>query len=185
MTPVLICYILYRIKISSCTYITKRRDVDFFLENSLQVERIVDKYKMHSEVIALKVPLDAEHNVTEIFVAPSYVVRALALFLAEREEEETINVKGESVKFENFSVTVGDSKKVVAAYECFRHYEIPLSNHEICKDIIEESSKYKWKDDPNYRMFEKWFKNRKTTEDEDEEEDQQRFVRQTRPSRKH
>jgi hypothetical protein len=123
---------------------------------------------MHQEVIAIKVPID-NADLIELFVAPSYVVRALAEFLAEREDEDGVSIKGSLVNFQDFSVTVGDSKKVVSAYECLCHYNLPLGNYDICQDIIHDAHNYSWNVDHNFKTFEKWFKTRKTEIDDQDE----------------
>jgi hypothetical protein len=124
---------------------------------------------MHLEVIALKIPIRNSEHLIEMFVAPSYVVRALAEFLADRDDEDSIRIKNNPVYFQDFSVTVGDSKKVVAAYECLLHYNMPLENYAICKDIIQDSESYPWKTDANFCIFSKWFKNHKKNNDNDEQ----------------
>lgn len=127
---------------------------------------------MHEEIIAVTVPISHEqqdgenkedlHTETliDMLVAPSYVVRAFAEFLADRDEDESFTLKDATVKFADCCVTVGDSKKVVGAYECLKGYNIPLSNYAFFVELIKKSTSTTWKLDPNFRLFEKWFLNR-------------------------
>jgi len=127
---------------------------------------------MHQELVALQIPIEHKDNIKEtvndMLVAPSYVVRAFAEFLADREDDDTFSIKGVPVKFQDCTVSVGDSNKVVAAYECLKRYDIPLGNFEIFKELIKQSSACSWRLDQNYRLFEKWFVSRKKDDDDDE-----------------
>lgn len=130
---------------------------------------------MHEELIAVEIPLKLNDTYTEtvldMLIAPSYVVRAFAEFLADRDEEDTFPLKGIKCRFQDCSVIVGDSKKVVAAYETLRRYSIPLGNYEVFNELIKRAPTSTWKLDLNFRLFEKWYSNRpKATEDDDEEE---------------
>lgn len=119
---------------------------------------------MHQELMALTIQIKHDNNYTEtltdMLVAPSHVVRAFAGFMADREEEETVLIKGSQVPFQDCSVSVGDSKKVVAAFECLKHYDMPLTNYEIFSELIKRSQTAAWKLDPNFRLFEKWYAHR-------------------------
>lgn len=106
--------------------------------------------------------------ITELFVAPSYIVKSLAEFLTTRDEDETFVVKGKKVNFVDCSVTVGDSKKAVAAYECLRHYNMPLGNYTICSDLLQDSKNpgCNWVSDENFSVFSKWFTSRDEGDDQ-------------------
>lgn len=123
---------------------------------------------MHQELMALTIQIKHANNyietLTDMLVAPSHVVRAFAGFMADRDEDETVVIKGSQVPFQDCSVSVGDSKKVVAAYECLRHYDMPLTNHEIFTELIKRSQTAAWKLDPNFRLFEKWYRENPTEE---------------------
>lgn len=128
---------------------------------------------MHQELIAIKVPVqhaDSLETIVDMLIAPSYVVRAFAEFLADREDEDTFIMKGKQVNFQDCSVSVGDSKKVVSAYECLKRYDMPLSNHNFFGELMKQASVSNWKLDQNYRLFEKWYVNR-TKENEENEDD--------------
>lgn len=129
---------------------------------------------MHQELIAVAIPVkhaEFTETITDMLVAPSYVVRAFAEFLADREDEDTISLKGGKANFQDCSVSVGDSKKVVAAYECLKRYDMPLSNHDFFGELIKRAASSPWKLDPNYRLFEKWYMNRKNETVDEQEED--------------
>lgn len=125
---------------------------------------------MHEELVAVTVPLkhsdDHVELLLDMLIAPSYVVRAFAEFLADREDEDTFTMKQHPVKFQDCSVTVGDSKKVVSAYECMKRYNIPTSTHNFFAELIKRSASSTWKLDPNFRLFEKWYANRKVETDD-------------------
>lgn len=130
---------------------------------------------MYQELVAIKIPVkksptDTEY-VIDMLVAPSYVVRAFAEFLADREEDESFQLKDVAVPFADCSVIVGDSDKVIAAYKCLKRYDIPLSNFKAFEHILKESSKQPWRLDTNFKLFEKWFAKHRKTDGEAEDEE--------------
>ena len=135
-----------------------------------------------SELLSLRVRLPHEdgttETLTEMFVAPPSIVRAFAEFLASREDDEAFSVKHCPVRFQDVSVYCGDSKQAVAAYECLKHYDIPLSNYAICDELVavpEDDSDdsasvdhsvncnasshlyVAWAHDHNYARFKAWY----------------------------
>src|SRR6478609_49567 len=121
---------------------------------------------MLQELLAIKIPLKKSEKdqdteiLTDMVIAPSYIIRSFAEFLADREDDDGFNVKGHPVKFQDCDIIVGDSKQAVASYECLKRYSVPLSTHPLFADLISGSSAFAWKVDPNYRLFEKWYNNR-------------------------
>jgi len=126
---------------------------------------------MHQELVAAKITIEGNaDNGNDVYIdmllAPSYVVRAFAEFLADREDDEVVLINGKRVPFQDVSVSVGDSKKVVAAYECLKRYDIPLSSCDFFSQLVRRAQTSSWKVDSNYRLFEKWYNER--TDDEDD-----------------
>jgi hypothetical protein len=114
---------------------------------------------MYQELVAIKFNInrsDYDECIIDTLVAPSYVVRAFAEFLAER-EDESFSIKGTTVTFQDCSVVVGDSNKVLSAYHCLKGYDIPMSNFPVFETIIKDGKNQPWKLDPNFKLFEKWF----------------------------
>jgi hypothetical protein len=131
---------------------------------------------MLHEVMALALPLQTGNKedpeiLIDMIVAPSHIVRAFASFLANRTEEEEFIIKNHRIKFEDCSITVGDSKKAVMAYRILREYNMPLSNHEIFASLIKKSPNVTWKSDSNFKIFEKWFSQSTKDDNEDDYDD--------------
>ena len=104
---------------------------------------------------------------TDMIVAPSYIIRAFAEFLADRDDDDGFKIKGFPINFQDCDIIVGDSKKAVSAYECLRRYGVPLSTFPLFSDLIKNSSAFAWKVDANYRLFEKWYKNERDLDNVD------------------
>ena len=112
---------------------------------------------------------------TEMFVAPTNIVRAFAEFLSHRDEEEVFAVKKSKVKFADVSVSCGDSNRAIIAFECFQHYNMPLGNYHICDALIKDSDviscdscshslsaspDVEWTTDENFQRFKRWYRSR-------------------------
>ncbi len=115
---------------------------------------------------------------SEVFIAPTNIVRAFAEFLSRRDEDEAFAVKKSKVKFADVSVSCGDSSSAVHAFECFRHYNMPLGNYHICDELIKDSDvvqincdscssdsssmshELEWATDQHFQRFKRWYKAR-------------------------
>ncbi len=132
---------------------------------------------MHQELVGLQVSIEknnddqSKENLSEIFVAPSNIVKSLAEFLATREDHEICHIKNIPVSFFECSVSVGDSKQAVSAFNCLRHYRMPLGNYKICRDLIADSKspECNWSSDENFRLFSNWFESKQSVDSDDEE----------------
>ena len=132
--------------------------------------------RVREEVLSLLVHLNQANGhdevLSEIFVAPTPIVRAFAEFLSQRDELENFHIKDKSVRFEDLSVSCGDSNQAVLAFECLRHYDVPLGNYKICDELIRESEKAErssesgslssqddepWTTDKNFTRFKEWY----------------------------
>jgi hypothetical protein len=109
-----------------------------------------------SVVVHLRKPDGDQEILTEMFVAPTPIVRAFAEFLCHREEEEAFEVKRTEVKFQDLSVSCGDSSQAVHAYECLKHYHMPLSNYSICAELASNNER-EWGADSNFKRFKTWY----------------------------
>jgi len=99
--------------------------------------------RVYEEVLSLVVsvtrPDGSSEVLSEIFVAPTTIVRAFAEFLCQRSDNEAFAVKKSRVRFVDVTVSCGDTNKAVHAYRCFQHYNMPLGNYEICDELIKDS----------------------------------------------
>lgn len=138
-----------------------------------------------SVVVRVSRPDGNSEVLSEIFVAPTSIVRAFAEFLSHRDDDETFAVKKSKVKFADVSVSCGDSNRAIHAFECFRHYNMPLGNYHICAELIKDSedsddsdaeqikSEYHsslsishdldWTTDKNFQRFKHWYRGRQST----------------------
>lgn len=119
---------------------------------------------MLQQLITIKFELLSD-SFWETFVAPSSIVKNFAEFLADREEDDFFTIKGQQVQFTDCTVLVGDSKKAVAAFETLNHYNIPMSNFEICYELV-NSEDVSWRKDPNFQLFSQWYISQKETDEQ-------------------
>ena len=85
------------------------------------------------------------------------------------------------VLFADILVTCGDSNKAVLAFKCFRHYNMPLGNYDICDELCNDSANASdtfatserlpstdtsrteladvpWVQDKNFQTFKNWWR---------------------------
>ncbi len=126
-----------------------------------------------SVVVSVTRPDGTTEILSEIFVAPTPIVRAFAEFLSRRGENEAFGVKKSRVKFADLCVSCADSNQAVHAYKCFQHYNMPLGNYEICDEMIRDSDSddsdndshgsppedhTNWVSDKHFQLFKCWYK---------------------------
>ena len=109
-----------------------------------------------SVAVQLKKPDGEQETLSEMFIAPTPIVRAFAEFLSQREEEEAFALKHTSVRFQDLTVSCGDSSQAVYAYECLKHYNMPLGNYSICAELASEMG-HVWSEDSNFKRFKDWY----------------------------
>ena len=129
--------------------------------------------RVREEVLCLHVQVNQPNGnheaLSEIFIAPTPVVKAFAEFLCRRDEDEQFHVKDNRVRFQDLNVSCGDSNQAVLAYECLRHYDVPLGNYSICSDLIRGTDRYsesgsdsshegdQWVSDRFFQRFKAWY----------------------------
>ena len=137
--------------------------------------------RVNEELLSIAVLLrradGTKEKLNEMFLAPTPIVRAFAEFLNSRNEDETFNVKRVPVRFQDITVNCGDSNQAVRAYQCLKHYDMPLSNHKICAELVRPGSEGSmdssggdsddsfcsevrhWRVDRNFQRFKQWYTN--------------------------
>jgi hypothetical protein len=143
----------------------------FALRTSMRLDALLSLYlffpvvnssscKMHSGLCSISVKLNAEKDLpeellTEMFVAPCNIVQSFAKFLANRGDDETFKIKGRNAFFQDCSVSCQDSPKAIAAFNCLKNYNLPLSTWKISESFT-KNAKPEWSKEAGFQNFVVW-----------------------------